>query len=382
MRICFISDSYPTLPVFGGISAYTRTTAQGLVARGHEVHVLVGRVGEQTDFADGAVHVHVRAIRWLPVVAKWLPGLGESWGIWRALQQLHRQFRFDIVEFPNWEGIGLVSTLLKPIPSVVRLHTSTADGIRVTGRAPTVAERFTIWAERTSARCADTTVTHSCSHRENMRTACELNNIRVIPHGIPIPPLMRLPATQRQAILTVGPLNPRKGAAILLASIPIVLSQVPDAEFWIVGTDQNRQLETEFRKGHPHIAEKQVQFLGSLSHQQLAERYSTCALYVSAAVYESFGLTFVEAMAHGKSVVACNISAMPEIIRHGQTGLLVPPHDPQAFADAIVRLLKSPELRQRLGTEGRRVAQEQFSADCMAKNIEQLFLDTVRQVKG
>ena len=170
MKICFVANSYPTLPQFGGIAAYTRTAALALAARGHEVHVLIPNPSAANDEAtDGPVHLHLRPVRWMPILGKWLVGLGESICVAWWLLFLHRKYRFDLVEFPNWEGIGLVSTLLRIAPIVVRLHTSTADSIAVSKRQPKRGEAFLIWSEKWSAKMALNVVTHTRTHRDNLQ---------------------------------------------------------------------------------------------------------------------------------------------------------------------------------------------------------------------
>lgn len=375
MKICFVCDSYPTLPFFGGIDVYVQTAARALAARGHEVHVLITRRGLRFDTHDGPVQLHARPVYWIPVLAPLVQGLGESacaaWALWK----LHRKFQFHIVEFPNWEGIGFVASVLRLMPIVVRLHTSTKQSLSALNRAPRTGERFMMWAESTSARAALATVTHSVSHREQMKSIYGLSEIRLIPHGIAVPPLDEKP--ESPAILSVGPLNARKGIDTLLAAIPLVLKAVPQAQFWVVGSDKDRRKAREFESAHPEISSDQVRFMGRVSPDQLSDLYSRCAVYASAAVYESFGLSFVEAMAHAKPVVGCAVSAMVEVIQHDATGLLVPANDAQALAETLIRLLRDAELRRRLGNAGHQAAAQKFSDKRMASEIEEFYLSVL-----
>lgn len=376
MNICLVSDSYPTLPKYGGLAVFTRLAAQALAARGHDVHVVVCKSGEYFDVKDGTVSVHGRRVRWLPLLARWFPGLGESFCLAWWLTALHRRWRFDVIEVPNWEGIGLIVALLPGPSLVVRLHTSMAESIAVTGRLSSSAERFMIWMEKTSARMAKRVVTHSEAHRLKLEKDYGIRNVSVISHGIVLPPLAS-PSPEEYTVLSVGPCNVRKGTETLLAAIPIVLEQLPKAEFWLAGIAEDHARARQFRLQHPELQSDKVRFLGFVESAKLRDFYARCAVYASASVYESFGLTFVEAMACGKPVVGCAVSAMPEIIGHEKTGLLVPPADPVAFAAAIVRLLSDESLRSRLGREGRRVAQERFSADRMAERIEKFYRETI-----
>lgn len=374
MRVCFVCDSYPTLPHYGGIDVYVRTAAQALAAQGHQVHVLVIRKDRKCgDMTDGDVRVHCRPVYWVPVLERWMQGLGMSICVAWWLYRLHKQYHFTITEFPNWEGVGFVACLLRITPTVVRLHTSMTESVTALKRSPTLGERYMIWAERMSARLADAVVTHSESHRDTRGAAYGIRQIHVIPHGIPIPkpaPPDRHPV---RAVLRVGGFSARKGAETFLAAIPLVLNEVPDVEFWLAGYDPGHRFEAAFRAAHPDIPESKVRFWGFVSRDQLDKLYASCLIYASAAVYESFGFTYVEAMAHGKPVVACRVSAMTETIEHEKTGLLVPPEDPSAFAAAIVRLLRDPALCAALGSAGRRVAIERYSDTRMANDLEQFF---------
>jgi glycosyltransferase involved in cell wall biosynthesis len=82
--------------------------------------------------------------------------------------------------------------------------------------------------------------------------------------------------------------------------------------------------------------------------------------------FEGFGLVLLEAMSAGKPIIATNVSAIPEVVADGETGVLVPAQDPRAFGEAVVRLL-DPALRDRLGKAGRRRVDEAFSPAVMVQ---------------
>lgn len=93
--------------------------------------------------------------------------------------------------------------------------------------------------------------------------------------------------------------------------------------------------------------------------------------------FEGFGLVLLEAMSAGKPIIATNVSAIPEVVADGETGILVPAQDPRAFGEAVIRLL-DPALRDRLGQAGRRRVSEVFSPTVMV----QATLDAYRKALG
>ena len=133
----------------------------------------------------------------------------------------------------------------------------------------------------------------------------------------------------------------------------------------------------KFRSGHPGL--RQVEFLGMVSDERLRQLYDECALYVSPAIYESFGLTFAEAMAHGRPVVGCASSAVQEIVRDGVDGLLVPPSAPNALASAMATLISDEELRRRMGANARQRAVEHYSIETAAARSESYFMRVIKE---
>lgn len=99
-----------------------------------------------------------------------------------------------------------------------------------------------------------------------------------------------------------------------------------------------------------------VAFLGSRSQDTLPYYYAAADVCVMPSLYESFGLVALEAMACGTPVVASRVGGLPYVVRDGETGLLVPDSDPAALAEGLRRVLVEPELRDRLGAQGQRVA--------------------------
>jgi glycosyltransferase involved in cell wall biosynthesis len=202
-----------------------------------------------------------------------------------------------------------------------------------------------------------------------------ISEIEVIPHGVTIP--REVTESEGKTVLAIGKMNARKGMETLLEAIPLVLKEAPKTRFQIVGTAEDHPKVREFREKH-RVAAEQVDFLGMVNEERLHDLYNGCAVYVSPATYESFGLTFAEAMAHGRPVVGCNASAVPEIVRDGLDGLLVPAKSVEPLAQAITRLVEDVEMRTRMGAAARKRAVESYSLEVAAERVERFFEGVVR----
>jgi len=90
---------------------------------------------------------------------------------------------------------------------------------------------------------------------------------------------------------------------------------------------------------------------------------------------ETFGIAAIEAQAMGLPVVATRIGGVSEAVLDDQTGLLVPPRDPQALARAVMRLIENPELRRSMSREGRRFVAQRYDWHKNAERVEELYYD-------
>jgi glycosyltransferase involved in cell wall biosynthesis len=103
---------------------------------------------------------------------------------------------------------------------------------------------------------------------------------------------------------------------------------------------------------------------------------------VAPSIYESFGLIYLEAMNYAKPVIGCRSGGVPEVIDHGQTGLLVEPQDPAALAEAIVSLLQRPGRLHEMGIAARKRLLEEFTYVQMARRFAQAYRKAIRSFQN
>ena len=105
------------------------------------------------------------------------------------------------------------------------------------------------------------------------------------------------------------------------------------------------------------------------SREELRRLYRASDLFVMPSLRDSFGFVFLEAMTQGVPCIGTNLNAMPEIIQDGETGYIVPVHDPEALAAAILRYYKDPSNRQRMGRAGQQRVVETYTWEKVAATM-------------
>ena len=163
--------------------------------------------------------------------------------------------------------------------------------------------------------------------------------VRVIPGGVDLPPAPLRSPQEPPHLLFVGRLSEEKGVRELAAAttgLPLV----------VVG-------DGPLREALPGT-------VGFVPHSEVGRYLERAAVVVVPSRREGYGMVAREAMAYGRAVVATAVGGLPDAVEDGVTGLLVPPRDPVALRAALERLLGDSELRARLGSAGRRHAEEAF----------------------
>ena len=155
----------------------------------------------------------------------------------------------------------------------------------------------------------------------------------------------------RPTVLCVARLYPRKRVDDLLEAAALLRARITGLQIRIVGEGpEGARLHGLHRR--LGLGDSVV-FLGHVDRDTLALEYSRARCFCLPTVQEGFGLVFAEAMAAGLPVVACRAAAVPEVVRDGETGLLVPPRTPAALAAALERMLGDDGLRNEMGIAGR-----------------------------
>ncbi|MDD5109634.1 MAG: glycosyltransferase family 4 protein [Patescibacteria group bacterium] len=369
-KTLLITDDFP--PHYGGVAAYYSALCRRLPP---------GRLGVVTVPATDSLafdRSQTYPVYRLPLLStnpflwpKWVTG-------WRAIGRLYRQQRYGMLLVGQILPYGTIAWLLHlryRTPYVVIAHGMDIAVPR--GRKRILCGKI--------LRRAVRVIANSHATADLLRPyGVAQDKITVITPGVEARPgvsatrLQELQAkyhlTGKQVVLSVGRLVSRKGVREVLTALIKVRTAVPNAVYVIAGDGPER--ENLHRHARAIGIAPQVIFAGAIPHDELATWYERCDLLVAAPQpdtsgdIEGFGMVYLEAAIHGKPSIATDLPGIREAVLDGVSGLLVPVHDAPALASALIRLLKNPAERHRLGIQGQDRAVREFAWDTRARQLE------------
>jgi glycosyltransferase involved in cell wall biosynthesis len=410
MRIAMVSEHASPLADLGGVdcggqNVYVRHVARQLARLGHRVDVFTRREGpgqaDAVTFDHGCRVIHVPAgpAAVLPKEAL-LPHM-HAFG--RHLLNQCAQARaagdgYDVIH-ANFFMSGLASlgaaarlhvplvTTFHALGRVRRLHQGRADGFP--------DARFAI--EHTLVQRSDRIIAECPQDQDDLETLyhARTEQIDVVPCGFDAAEFAPIDRAQARRLLGVpadafvvlqlGRMVARKGVDNVIEAIgklpPDVRKRV---RLYVVGGNSvtpDVAATPELGRLQRVAAEAGVTgltvFVGKRGRTDLRAWYSASDVFVSTPWYEPFGITPVEAMACGRAVIGADVGGIRSTVRHGRTGFLVPPKDPQALAARLLQLMQQPELCRELGQAGLVRARMLYTWLGVAGQLERAYLKAI-----
>lgn len=325
---------------------------------------------------DSALFARARAESF-PVHAVAMRGTWDVLAV-AALARLHRALRPDIVHWhaARAHALGTLAASIAPVRA------------RILSRRVDFPVRRSLGSRILYARPIDAIAAISEGVRDALiRSGVDAARIRVIPSGIDLAPFDepfdraairgRLGLAETDVLaLQVAALAPHKSQTTLLQAMARIRSRHPNLRVWIAGEGP---LRTSLAHEHATLElGESVRFLGF--REDVTDLLRAADLFVISSYLEGLGTSILDAMAAGLPVVATRVGGIPEAVVDGETGVLVPPSDPQALGEALSALAGDPERRARLGVEGRRRARG-FSADRTEERTRSLYAEVLARSK-
>ncbi|SRR6266568_1042364 len=378
MRICFLGE---------GSSVHLQKVANAFSKRGHEVHVVTGKLDNRCKRFDEAVQVHqVGAVLPRPdllhgplAIAIWAVIL-PAWAV--HVKWLLRRIKPDVLNCHQITVWGYLAAYSHYRPFVLTPWGS--DVFRDPHRNPLFRSLTTSVLRR-----ADFIVCDSESmSRAVVGLGADPSKIRAIGLGVDtqiFSPSKRSTNLARELggadsllVISIRHLKPVYNVEMLIRAAPYVLQRVPSALFVIGGDGEQRE---HLRKLATSLGvARRIRWLGRIPHDQMASYLASCDIYVSTSLSDSTSISLQEAMACGIPAVVTDVPANTEWISNGQNGFVVPRSRFDTLAERITELLESERQRNEFGHRSRTKIEKRSEGSREMSKLESLFKVAVTEM--
>lgn len=393
MRIAITSDLY--YPMTNGVAVFAHNLAKGLAKQGHEVLVLcpsfTGR--RHREKREGVTTFYLRSIRFpfypdqineVPEGKEFLgmplPRLAYRHGLWitvdpyPTMKKVLNRFRPDVIHNQTAEMIAFAARRYAKKYDVPMVSTGHAYPDNITSQLKILKP-----IKRPLDAILRTYMASFLKHSEYATMPTEMAIDDLVPKKrkhfkVPVEPLSNgvdlakfgpgkaqdriyrkyhLPK-DKPLVLYVGRVDPEKSLSNVVSAFAGVLDVIPEAKLVIVGDGTDRRHLQDLAQALG--IEKSVYFPGRIYPPDIMEVYRAATLFATASETETQGIVLIEAAATGLPLVAVDAGAVRELCQHKRNGILCHPGDVAEMTDAMMKLLKNPELCERYGKESLEVA--------------------------
>jgi glycosyltransferase involved in cell wall biosynthesis len=369
MKIAFVTPEFPheKMGSSGGIGTSILNLAKGLIANGNTVHVFVygQKIDEEFEFNSIKIHriknIKIKGLSWLLTQKK----------VQSILNSYIKKNEIDIVEFPDWTGFS--SSINLNCPIVIRLNGSDSYFCHLDKRN---VKKVNFLREKKALIKADALISVSQYTADITNEIFKLNkNFKIIPNSIDTSKF--IPSNEddsnQNTILYFGTLIRKKGL-LELANIFNEVNKIDNQiKLILIGKDASdiasgSSSTWEIMKGiFTSSALENVDYKGSVQYDEINKHIQMATLCVFPSFAEALPVSWIEAMALKKAIVASNIGWASEIIDDSKDGFLVNPKNHKLYAEKILELISNSNLRKDFGEKARIKVEKVFSIDTIAK---------------
>ncbi len=386
LKICHVI----TRMIIGGAQENTLYTCQGHLERGHEVTLVTG----PSEGAEGSLLKQTcppgLEIIEIPSLCRNLNPLKDR----KAYQELLRLFQsryFDVVHTHSSKAgiLGRLAAWKASVPLVVH----TVHGQAFFPYQFFLKNWFYIAAERYAAkRCdkifavaqamIDQCVRAKVAPRSKYKVVYSGMDLEAFIEAQPEPALMQqLGITEKNLVVgKIARLFDLKGHDVLLAAAPKIIAAVPEVKFLLVG-DGSLRAKIEKKAADLKITDHII-FAGLVPPTEVCRYTALMHVLAHLSLREGLPRTAVQALASGVPVVAYPLDGTPEVVINGLSGYLCEPKQPDRVADAVIRLLRNPKRREKMGEYGRQEVLKKFSWRLMSNILELEYIDGLARKKA
>jgi len=295
--------------------------------------------------------------------------------------------------------VSLIALALKKRPEIIHAHWILPQGLNAMITSLLLGIPFIVTVHGADAYSADSNLIRKISRwvlskassvtANSVKTRAEVEKqlgmaeITIIPMGVDEssfkPKNDRAPG---KTILFIGRLAEIKGVEYLIRAFPKVKEKHPEAKLNIIGEgEEEPRLRREAEStGHG----KDIHFLGPIPHEKITGHYQAADVFILPSIVDSrgasegLGVVVIEALACGTPTVATELGGITDIIKDGETGLLVPEKNPDRLADAIDKILSDRDLADRLARNGRLLVHEKYGWEKIASEFKRVYIKATK----
>ncbi len=394
MRVLVLSHMYPsTFSEVYGIFVHEQVKA--LVAKGIEVQVVspvpwapfpINRMSQKwkayseipaQSVWDG---IKVWYPRYLTFPKAWFfafSGRRMYHGIKDIVAKIYQEFPFDLlhahVALPDGYAAALLARDYQK-PVVVTIHGQDLQSTVFRGRRCKASLQKALSEARK-------VIVVSEKLKKLAKDQFEIGKVIVIHNGVPLEKVLQKDQTLERrrgdrVVLSVSNLICTKGIDLNIRAVSHLVGKYPDLRYVVVGDGSlKKSLQ---RLAHELGLKEKVEFVGRLPHEKVMEYMTNCEIFSLPSWQEGFGVAYIEAMAHGKPVIACRGEGSEDFIEHGKTGMLVKPRDVNSLVEALDFLLSHPEKAKAMGERARKLVLENFTWEKNAEKTISVYEEVLR----
>lgn len=375
MKIAYLTPEYPHYAVenrTGGIGTSIYNLASGLTELGHDVIIIVYNqnkdeiIKSKEGYIYKVKNIKFKGLSWLLTRKK----------IEKLINQLYLENKLDLAEVPDWQGI--TSFMALKCPLVIKLNGSDTYFCRLENRK---SKWWNSFHEKKALKSADAHISVSQFTAKKTNEIFNLNiDFKIIPNSIDttfFKPRKTKDKLHSYKILYFGTLIRKKGALEIPFIFNKVVETLPQTKLTLIGHDS---YDIETNTGSTYalmkplfnaIALKQQQYLGKVPYLQIKNHIEDADVVIFPSFVEALPLSWLEAMAMQKVIVASNIGWAKEIIDHGINGFLHFPKNHKAFAKSVTDVLLKKVDIEEISSKGRTTVRKKFSNNIVAeKNFD------------
>ena len=325
----------------------------------------------------------------------------DNWVFNRSISKMVDSIKTDIYEAHTVSGYKLLKTLKKrkiDKPFIHTIHGVLEDEYLQSSETESLSLRMKLSnffmkhlakLEKQTAKQATLIVTVSNYSAKKIVQLYEVDKtkIRVVPNGVDLQKFKpsgtfekikdMVGGNCKNIVLFVGNLIPRKGLHFLIKAAKDVIKENRDTKFVVVGDGPLKSHLIQYSKEQG--VSDFFAFLGDVPEPLLHSLYNYADIFASPSIQEGQGISLLEAQASAKPVVAFNVTAIKEVVKNKETGLLVEPQSNQ-LAEAILSLLSNQALREKMGNSGREFVRKNFSWDICAQKMLKIYSEALGQL--